>query len=140
MNQWLARRIESKHTRGVLAFGIPFFIMLGVCMALGVYPFGEECILHIDMYHQYAPFFMEFLDKLQSGSSLAYSYNLGIGSDFVATYAYYLASPMNWLLILCPKGSLIEFMTILILIKTGLCGFSFYYYLLSCLSFPRRFH
>ncbi len=112
-----------------LAFLIPFLIMLGVCIAKGIYPFGDQCFLHIDMYHQYCPFFAEFQERLQNGNSLMYAWELGLGSDFMALYAYYLASPMNWLVFLCPKGLVIEFMTLLIIIKVALCGFSFAYYL-----------
>lgn len=52
-----------------------------------------------------------------------------MGVNFSALYAYYLASPVNWLLILCPKKFIIEFMTILIVLKTGLSGLSFSWYL-----------
>lgn len=112
-----------------LAFGIPFVVSIIICAGAGIYPFGENCILHVDMYHQYCPFFMELQDKLTSGGSLLYSWNLGLGSDFVALYAYYLASPLNWLLILCPKGLVIEFMTVTIWIKIALAGLFFFWYL-----------
>ena len=129
MKEWLNKKAESERNILLLAFLVPFAIMLGVCIYHGMYPFGNQCILHIDMYHQYCPFTAEFLNKLRSGSSLMYSWNLGIGSDFIALYAYYLASPMNWLVFLCPKAFVIEFMTILILIKIGLCGTTFAFYL-----------
>ena len=74
------------------------------------------------MYHQYAPFFSEFQYKLTHGGSLLYSWDIGMGVNFSALYAYYLASPMNWLVALCPRQFLIEFMTVLIVIKTGLSG------------------
>lgn len=109
----------------ICAFGLPVMISLLICIRNGVYPFGDNCILHIDMYHQYEPFFTEFMEKLKNGESLMYSFRLGIGSDFMALFAYYLASPLNWLLILCPSSYVIEFMTILILLKIGLCGMSF---------------
>ena len=112
-----------------LAFGIPFVVSVIICAAQGIYPFGENCILHVDMYHQYCPFFMEMQDKLANGGSFLYSWNLGLGSDFVALYAYYLASPLNWLLILCPKGLVIEFMTVTIWIKIALAGLFFFWYL-----------
>ena len=113
----------------VCAFGIPFVVSVIICAAAGIYPFGENCILHVDMYHQYCPFFMELQDKLTNGGSLLYSWNLGLGSDFVALYAYYLASPLNWLLILCPKGLVIEFMTFTIWVKIALAGLFFFWYL-----------
>ena len=100
-----------------LAFGIPFVVSVIICAAQGIYPFGENCILHVDMYHQYCPFFMEMQDKLANGDNFLYSWYLGLGSDFIALCAFYLASPLNWLLLLCPSGLVIEFMTITIWIK-----------------------
>lgn len=111
------------------AFLLPFGICAVICIANGVYPFGTNCILHVDMYHQYCPFFTEFWDKLHSGRSLMYSWRLGLGSDFVSLYAYYLASPLNWLILLCPRDFVIEFMTLLILVKIGACSAAFFYYL-----------
>ncbi len=113
----------------VAAFMIPFVVSVIICAAAGVYPFGGNCILHIDMYHQYCPFFMEFQDKLTEGGSLLYSWNLGLGTDFFATYVYYLASPLNWLLVLCPKGLVIEFMTLTIWLKISLAGLFFFWFL-----------
>ena len=81
------------------------------------------------MYHQYAPFFSEFRHKLAEGGSLLYSWDIGLGVNFAALYAYYLASPLNWLLILCPGKYVIEFMTAAIVLKIGLAGLSFTWYL-----------
>lgn len=111
------------------AFLIPFLVAVFICIGNKVYPFGDNCILHIDMYHQYEPFFTELMDKIKHGKSLLYSFRLGLGSDFISLFAYYLASPFNWLLILCPSNHVIEFMTILILLKIGLCGLTFAIYL-----------
>ena len=111
------------------AFFIPFVILVIICIGNRVYPFGDNCILHVDMYHQYCPFFTEFLNKLLQGEGLMYSWNLGLGSDFVSLYAYYLASPLNWLILLCPKAHVIEFMTILILVKIAFCGLNFFLFL-----------
>ena len=119
----------SKKKLYLFAFGLPVMISLLICIRNGVYPFGENCILHIDMYHQYEPFFTEFMDKLKKGEELLYSFRLGIGSDFLALFAYYLASPFNWLLLLCPTDHVIEFMTLLILLKIGLSGLSFGVYI-----------
>lgn len=111
------------------AFFIPLFIGIAVCIDHGVYPFGERSILKVDMYHQYAPFFSEFREKLQNGESLMYSFDIGLGADFIGLYAYYLASPLNWLLLLCPEKSVLEFMALLTLLKLALSGLTFGYYL-----------
>ena len=58
-----------------------------------------------------------------------HSWDVGMGVNFSALYAYYLASPFNWLLILCPKGLVIEFMTCQIVFKIGLSGLTMAYYL-----------
>lgn len=41
------------------AFCIPLLITLIICVNREIYPFGDQCMLHIDMYHQYCPFFTE---------------------------------------------------------------------------------
>ena len=111
------------------AFCIPLLITLIICVNREIYPFGDQCMLHIDMYHQYCPFFTELMEKLKTGGSPFYSWNIGLGADFVSLYAYYLASPLNWLLILWPRGYVIEFMTVLSILKIALSGLTFTYYL-----------
>ena len=113
----------------VLAFLIPMVVLVIIFAQRGIFPFGENSFLRTDMYHQYAPFFSEFKHKLQTGGSLLYSWDIGMGINFSALYAYYLASPMNWLILLCPKEFVIEFMTYMIVLKTGLSGLSFAWYL-----------
>lgn len=129
MGEKIAVLLKKNWIWSALAFTIPFVACVIICASMGIYPFGDNCILHVDMYHQYCPFFMEMQDKLTNGGSFLYSWNLGLGADFVALYAYYLASPLNWLLILCPKGLVIEFMTITIWIKIALAGLFFFWYL-----------
>ena len=112
-----------------IAFFIPMVIMVIIFIQRGIFPFGDESFLRTDMYHQYAPFFSEFQHKLRNGGSLLYSWDIGMGVNFAALYAYYLASPMNWLIMLCPKSLVIEFMTYMIVVKIGLSGLTFAWYL-----------
>ena len=113
----------------VLAFLLPMVVMVGIFAGKQIYPFGDNSFLRTDMYHQYAPFFKEFSRLLKSGGSLTYDTRIGLGSNFVALYAYYLSSPFNWLLVLVPEGLVIEFMTYLIVVKIGLSGFTMAWYL-----------
>ncbi len=112
-----------------LSFAIPVLLMLGIFIVRGIFPFGSNSFMYSDMYHQYIPFLTEFWRKLHGGESLAFSWYTGLGSNFVAVYAYYLASPFNWLAFFCPENFLIEFMTYLIVLKIGFCGLTFSYYL-----------
>ena len=113
----------------IAAFFVPVVIMIIILAQRGIFPFGEESFLRTDMYHQYAPFFSEFRHKLAEGGSLLYSWDIGLGVNFAALYAYYLASPLNWLLIFCPGKYVIEFMTAAIVLRIGLAGLSFTCYL-----------
>lgn len=113
----------------IASFLIPLVAMLLIYMQRGIFPFGDRSFLRTDMYHQYAPFFSEFQNKLNNGNSLLYSWNIGLGVNFSALYAYYLASPLNWLVALVPKEFVLEFMTYMIVFKIALCGLSFAYYL-----------
>lgn len=118
----------------VAAWAIPTVIMLAIFFIKSIYPFGGRSFLYMDMYHQYMPFFSEFYDKLWEGGSLAYSWNVGIGSNFLALYVYYLACPLHFLGALVPKAYIMEFLSYLVVCKVGLCG------LTACLYLQRHFH
>lgn len=113
----------------ILAFVLPVVIMLSIFIIKGIFPFGDRSFLFSDMYHQYMPFFSEFMRKLKAGEGLSYSYQVGIGSNFLALYVYYLASPFHFLALLVPEKYLMEFMSYLVIVKVGLCGLSFFAYL-----------
>lgn len=123
------RTILMQKTAFALAFFIPVTIMLVIFVLRGIFPFGDRSFLFSDMYHQYMPFFSEFIDKIKAGEGLSYSYRVGIGSNFLALYVYYLASPFHWLAFLVPKAYLMEFMSYLVIVKIGLSGLSSFYYL-----------
>ncbi|MGN1157413.1 MAG: YfhO family protein [Agathobacter sp.] len=139
----LKQLLEKNWIWYVLSFAIPFVVSVCICAGAGIYPFGENCILHMDMYHQYCPFFMELREKLTTGGSLLYSWNVGLGADFVSLFAYYLSSPLNWLLVLCPKGLVIEFMTFITWLKIGAAGLCFFIYLkehFQLIGKDKKFH
>nr|WP_318684191.1 YfhO family protein [uncultured Acetatifactor sp.] len=113
----------------ILSFVLPVTIVLCLFVIRGIYPFGDRSFLFSDMYHQYMPFFSEFLHKVRAGEGIAYSFNVGIGSNFLALYVYYLASPLHFLAFLLPEAYLMEFMSYLAVIKIGLCGLTSFWYL-----------
>lgn len=112
-----------------LAFFIPVVIMLVLFAARGIYPFGDRCFLSGDLYHQYMPFFSELLRKVRGGENLNFSFHVGIGSNFLALFVYYLASPFHIFSLLVPEDFLIEFISYLIVLKVGLAGLTFDLYL-----------
>ena len=91
---------EQKYV--ILSFFVPFLIM-GISFAVfEVYPFGDKQILVTDFWQQYYPFFCDFQSKLQEGSSMLWSWATGLGTNYIALIAYYLASPLNLLLLFVP--------------------------------------
>lgn len=114
----------------ILAFLIPVIVLSTIFAGQGVVPFGDSIYLRSDCYHQYAPFYRELYRKITEGGSFTFSWNIGMGVNFSAIYSYYLASPINLLLgIIAPGGNVLITIDILIILKTGLCGFTMAYYL-----------
>lgn len=117
----------------MLSFLLPTAVMFFLFILNGIYPFGDRSFLSADLYHQYMPFFSELTNKIRNGESLFYSWNVGLGSNFLALFVYYLASPTNLLALLVPDAHLVEFIGYMIVVKVGLCG------LCACIYFEKHF-
>lgn len=113
----------------VLSILVPLVIMVAIYVIRGIWPFGDVCYLRSDMYHQYCPFFSELWEKIRTGGSLEYSWDIGLGSNFMAIYGYYLSSPTNWFIALFPQKYMIEIMNVIILLKLAASSFTCTYYL-----------
>lgn len=118
-----------KHKYVLTTFGISFLFMMIAFAVIGLYPFGKGQIMVIDSWHQYYPFFQELQYKLQHGQSIFYSWNMGMGSNFILVMAYYAFSPIYLLSILVPASFLREFLMIATAIKIALAGTFFSIYL-----------
>ena len=123
------QNIFKRNIPVIAAFVICAAAMVLIFAARGIYPFGDEMYLRSDMYHQYATFLKEFQSILKNGDSLLYTWNIGLGSDFIGTYAYYLASPVNWLVYFLPTGYIPEIMACFIILKAGLMSSTMAFYL-----------
>ena len=121
--------LVRRNTMTLLAFAVPALILFVGFLTRGVYPIADRNVLTIDLFHQYAPFMAELQDKLRSGGSLLYSWSGGLGTNFYALFAYYLASPLNLLIVLFPKSLLTEAIMVLIVLKIGLAGACFFVFL-----------
>lgn len=104
-----------------LAFGIVWGIN-------GITWNGEVTPLVYDMVGQYMPF-MASLRYLISGEySFLYNWNICLGGNFIPLFAYYLASPLNWLTVFFELSEMSNAIYLLTLLKIGLCGLSFSIY------------
>ena len=117
---------EHKHI--FWAFLIPFGIMLGIYAALGTYPFGTSSVLVLDLNGQYVYFFEALRDIVWGEGSLFYSFSRAMGGEFLGMYAYYLASPLSYIVALFPKHMMLEALYLMLILKCGLSGLTFCYY------------
>lgn len=120
---------QRKFNIYLASFLIPIVIMLGVYVVRGIFPFGDNAFLQCDLYHQYFPFLRLLRNIIKEGGSLLYSWRVGVGTNFFAFFVYYLATPTNWISLIVNDSFLIEFITYIIILKTGFAGLTFSYYI-----------
>ena len=121
------KRISRKRKNNTLAlaFAIPCAAMLLVMIIAGYEPFGTSAILYSDNYHQYFPFFKAFRENLRSGGSLLWSWDVGLGMDYLGLISYYLASPLYLLSVIVPDAFVLEYYCLLLPVRLGLAGLFF---------------
>ncbi len=105
-----------------IAFFVPFGIMGLSFLLHEFFPFGDNQFLIVDLWHQYFPFLAEQHDKLTRGGSLLYSWNIGMGTNFLGLASYYTSSPLNLLLIPVPGKYLVVGLELLVLARMGLAA------------------
>ncbi len=120
----------------VWSFFLSAAIMLLIYAFFGVYPFGKSSVLVLDLNGQYVQFFAGFRQILYGDGSLLYSFSRSLGGEFMGIYAYYLASPLSYLVALFPADSILEALLCILVLKTGLSGLFFGTYL----HYTRRPH
>lgn len=116
----------------LLSFLLPFSIMAIIYVFMGVYPFGNNTLLTIDLGQQYVDFYSYYRHTLlEEPQAIFYSFVKGIGGEMVGVWGYYLNSPFNLLLLLFPQRYLPVGVTLLILLKISSSGLSFAYLLIK---------
>ncbi len=119
------RQLYNENRSLFLSFLFSALIISAAFFSRAVFPFGDRNILTIDLYHQYAPFMVELREKLVSFGSPFYTWNGGLGTNFWSLFAYYLASPLNIILVLFPAGFVTEAIFLLVVGKLGLAATAF---------------
>ena len=105
-----------------LAFIIPSVLMLVGFGQKGIHPFGNNQMLVVDLWHQYYPFFRVVSEKLRTGGSFLYSWQNGMGTNFLSLISYYEASPLNLLSIFCSNSATRDALTYILIAKIGFAG------------------
>lgn len=105
-------------------------LLWGAVMAVfGFYPFGEKSILITDMGSQYVEYFAAFTRMIREGDSLLFTWDTGMGMNFLGIWAYYLSSPFTPVLLLFPQEMLTEGILCLLSLKIAASGAAMSLYL-----------
>ncbi len=113
----------------IYAFLIPFALMYLIYLAMGIHPFGDGSVLVLDLNGQYVSFYESLRMFVYGDASMLYSFGRALGGEYMGIYAYYIASPLSYLVALFPKERILEALLLIFLIKTGLCGTTMGFYL-----------
>ncbi|MFD1432010.1 YfhO family protein [Lacticaseibacillus yichunensis] len=123
------KRFWERHIL-LLAFLLPCLVMGVYFIVRGVWPFGNSSVLTVDMGQQYIDFYSYYRQTLLGHpGQLFYAFNNALGGDMFGTWAYYLASPFNLVLLLFPKTMLDLAVAVMTLLKYGAAGLTMAYYL-----------
>ena len=112
-----------------LAFLIPAAIMYLLYVAMKIFPFGDGSVLILDLNGQYVYFFEGLRNIVYEGGSFLYSFSRALGGEFMGIWAYYLASPFSFIVLLFKKTQILDALLCIFLLKCGACGLTFAYYL-----------
>lgn len=128
------KRLENKHIftkkeAYIMSFLISVILCVIASMVKLTFPIDKRIIVDRDMYYQYIPFMHEFLHKIKNGESLAYTWSIGLGTNFFSIIVYYLTSPLNIFMLLVPENYIVEAMDILIIVKISFASLAMTYYL-----------
>lgn len=123
------RIFKSPYLYLALTFVIPVAIMYLIYLSMGIHPFGDGSVLVLDLNAQYVYFFEALRNFVRGDASLLYSFSRALGGEFMGIFAYYIASPLSYLVCLFPVDRMLEALLCLFLLKTGICGLTFGYFL-----------
>ncbi|MBQ9964752.1 MAG: YfhO family protein [Clostridia bacterium] len=106
----------------VMAGLLSLFVMCVAYTFVGMWPFGEKSAMMVDMHHQYAPLLAELRYDILHGADPLYTFEVGLGANYLSLFGYYLASPFNLFLLLFPERLLAQGILCITLLKNALSG------------------
>ncbi len=113
----------------IFAFFIPVVLLFISYAIFGIYPFGKESVLVLDLNGQYVYYFENLRDAFWGNGSLLNSWSRNFSGEIIGIFAYYLASPFTLIVMLLPRGFMTGSLLIMQLCKVGTAGITFCYYL-----------
>ena len=122
-------KIRYKNRSWLYSAFITSGIMILIMYINRIIPFGDYTLAKSDCMAQYIPFFSEYRNKLINCEGILFSWNVGMGTDFFLIFEYYLASPLNLLIVFFEKTELHTFLSLIIFLKVVLSSSTMAFYL-----------
>ena len=113
----------------LIAFAIPAALTYLAYAIFGLYPFGEESVLCLDLNGQYVYYFEALRDAFWGDGSIFYNWSRNLSGEFMGIIGYYLASPFTLIVMLLPEKFMLSSLLIMQLCKVGAAGVTFNYFL-----------
>lgn len=113
----------------ILSMLLPAAILLTADAIFGIYPFGERAPLALDLNAQYVYYYEYMYDVFAGKESIFYSWSRSLSGEFLGLFAYYLASPFNFIIWLFPRANITEGILVMQLTKAAAVGFTSSIYL-----------
>lgn len=115
----------------IIVFLIPW-ILIGIhSVVRGSWLVGEGSILAGESGTVYYEFFVELWDKVHQGGSLFYTWNVGLGTDFLVQVFQYLLSPFTLLLLIVPRNGIEDMLQFIMVLRWSLAALVMAYYLMN---------
>ncbi|MBE6147124.1 MAG: hypothetical protein E7168_02185 [Firmicutes bacterium] len=108
-----------------LVIGIFFLIFI----SKGIYPFGENSLIWGDMHDQITAFYYHFYDCFKGSQSLFINFSTSGGINFLGILAYYILSPISFLVLLFPRDEIYLAVSIIVAFKILLSSLTCLYYI-----------
>ncbi|MBO4908204.1 MAG: YfhO family protein [Lachnospiraceae bacterium] len=122
----------KKEKANILAMIVTLVISVLAFAYNGIYFGSDKLILIFDMGSQYAPLF-SYLRHIGEGyNSIFYQTYSGFGGGFYGNWAYYLASPFSWIVLLFDQASLPDAIYLITILKITLCSLTFSIFIKHC--------
>lgn len=140
--EWLVKNNRGdrllKLGTALLSFCLTFAALYALYWKKDLVPFGPKTLMIYDANWQYLDFSSYLKDVFAGKNSLIYTFSKGIGGSGLALFAYYIASPLNYLVVFFEKSDIHAFFAMLYALKISLAA-AFFSWFLTVRFFRERY-
>lgn len=114
----------------ILVFLVPWILIVVHSIVRGSWLSGDGSILSGDAGNVYYQMYVELWEKIHQKGSLIFTWNAGLGTDFLVDLFGYMLSPFTLIVLLFPKSMISNVLQFSIVVKWSLAAVAMLYYLL----------